>query len=990
VVFEKKQLSKVLAIALMVACAVAFMPLLSGQAFAASKKVTGVKAKVSGTTATVTWTKFKGATKYKVKPTGAKKQTVNVTKTKKAFKNLPVGNYKVKVKAIKGKKSSWSKWVKFKVAAPAAKVEISGDAKVGRTLTAAVYDKNGKEITSGITYQWYRTGDISGGDNPIANATTSTYTPVEVDLGKALYVKVKVRGKTLKSTETEEVTEADYGFKIANRNAYHSAPVVNDRMHLVALLNADGTEYADVYDFYEALVAVKDDEGRITGYRVGDLDFSIQWYADGKAINGAKWVNYRVVDEDFGKTLTAELTWKNSDGTVVTRTYTTEPTEAVVNGVLPTAGIIVNTAGDRVATAIEGETLAVQFTKPDNAADPDAKYQWYRDGDGVNAAISGATAATYTVKKADEGCSLYAKVTTSDDVKFTARGVSVKADISSAVVAVSKTSTTTPGDYDSFHVDSVKINDKDVATSNYKLNWYKDEVKAENQLFAYPGHAAHHATLDEGNWYDKDGNAISVVGHKLIAVAVGKGDYTKQAASEPTAMMTQLVACPESDGIFVAGTDTRVGHIGEFIPGRTILSASVIPDDAEIGYQWYKKIGTSDFVPITGATAADYIPATADAGTWNAETQQYDNPPVAAYMVEVVTNGGYRAITGPRAVSEYPETGDDPISWHHDEGTAVAEVSSLTLSNTTPQVGDTLSVKSNLKTADSSLIFTWTLKDANNQVVGDPQEGSTYTVLAPAKKNYTISVVAESPDGKFNVTAEPATAKVQGTYTVSLESSATKKDASDVVTFDGVQNPKLGNRPADVLTASAADNRRPVVGVTYTWYADNEVVGSGETLTLDNIDYYGKTISVVATGGVGQDETGYAGATATASTGKVGAKVTFAVYSNRSEGPLDPAKSVIGNFDSLYAEVGVLIPYHGDFYLEELPGTSGVTYTWDITGGDGEKYTVAGDELTMKERYVGGSVTVTAAGEGLDPGEESLTQTFDLAVVDPRDNHGWN
>jgi hypothetical protein len=139
VVFEKKQLSKVLAIALMVACAVAFMPLLNGQAFAAAKKpakVKGVKAaQVTDTmNVKVTWKKAKNAKKYQVK-VGSK--TYTTKKKTYTVKNLAEGTYKVKVRGVNGKKKGkWSatKTVEVKQVTPPqpiGKLEMTGFVQSG-------------------------------------------------------------------------------------------------------------------------------------------------------------------------------------------------------------------------------------------------------------------------------------------------------------------------------------------------------------------------------------------------------------------------------------------------------------------------------------------------------------------------------------------------------------------------------------------------------------------------------------------------------------------------------------------------------------------------------------------------------------------------------------------------------------------------------------------------------------------------------------------
>jgi hypothetical protein len=865
-------------------------------------------------------------------------------------------------------------------------------------------------ITEGVTYQWYRSGDNHGGDNAIAGATTSSYTLVEADKYSTLYVIAKAGGKEAKSEETGLVTEADYGFMIVNKNVYHTAPVVGDTLFAAAMDNADGSEYT--------ILDAKNYE---------DLPDSFQWYADGEAIHGATHHRYHVVDEDLGKTLYVEMVWNNPDGTIVERYAVTEPTEAVVEGILPTEGTIVGMTTPAVeegdnAYAVVGDTLEVQFTKPDNAADPDAKYEWKRN----NAPISGATTATYTVKEADEDAYISVEVTTSDNrtngkgLTIDPSSVAVVKDISGAVVTVKKTKAektvtqeeSPAGRNDTFTVTSVKLG-KDELLDNVPsacdLNWYRDEVKAENLLCNRAGNPIEDDSIVYPFAFNEDGDRVSLIGHKLIAVAVGdpEGFYTGQASSAQTEMMTQVVA---PVAVTAIGKDVRSDGVaegvrGDFIPERTILSAWVYRPNAEIGYQWYKQInGEEDYVAIEGATDATYIPPAGDAGTKDNDYEDF----VVSYKVKVVNNGGYRAIDAPYDEAVYSGN----IKWHSAEsGTAVARVNAIGVDNETPQAGDTLTASSNLKTADdaNALTYTWHLmkpkveepKDRDDFEEVETKDGKTYPVPTTAKKGYMVVTTVTSNSDKFVVRDNmmPAFATVQGTYEVSLESNATEKDASDTVIYDGVANPKLGYDPekgqVDTLHAVVKDgttvlnkydpeteNENYVKGIKYTWYADDEVVQSGyglyySSLELDEIEFYDKTITVKA-----EDGTDYVGATGTSSpTGKVGARVQLTVKKN-GEPIVNPAAEVIDNNDTLVAKVGVLLTPDAE-ELVALGDEEGVTYTWEITAGDGQQYTVTGDTLKMKERYLGGAVTITATSEGLDPGEEgSLTQTFDLAVQD--------
>ncbi|MCP6768922.1 immunoglobulin domain-containing protein, partial [Klebsiella pneumoniae] len=61
------------------------------------------------------------------------------------------------------------------------KISISGEAKVGQTLTAAVSDDDG--VPANVQYQWLRDGQ------PIANQTGNTYTLTRDDAGHKITVR---------------------------------------------------------------------------------------------------------------------------------------------------------------------------------------------------------------------------------------------------------------------------------------------------------------------------------------------------------------------------------------------------------------------------------------------------------------------------------------------------------------------------------------------------------------------------------------------------------------------------------------------------------------------------------------------------------------------------------------------------------------------------------------------------------------------------------
>ena len=129
----RKHYYRILACVIACVCAVAFMPGMDGQSYAAAKKpakVTGVtltKTKSSGDcTVKVKWTKVKkNVKKYQVKITNGKTkkntfQKVSKKKRTTTFKAKAGITYTVRVRALNGtKKGKWSAAKRIKIKAPA-------------------------------------------------------------------------------------------------------------------------------------------------------------------------------------------------------------------------------------------------------------------------------------------------------------------------------------------------------------------------------------------------------------------------------------------------------------------------------------------------------------------------------------------------------------------------------------------------------------------------------------------------------------------------------------------------------------------------------------------------------------------------------------------------------------------------------------------------------------------------------------------------------
>jgi hypothetical protein len=254
---------------------------------------------------------------------------------------------------------------------------ITGTATEDQTLTAVVTDEDGLGT---ISYQWKRAGAV------ISGATASTHTLTQADVGKAITVAVSY---TDALGTAESVTSAATA-AVANVN---DAPV----------LAITGTATED-----QTLTAVVTDED-------GLGTISYQWKRAGAEISGATASTHTLTQADVGKAITVTASYTDALGT--DESVTSSATAAVAN--VNDAPVLAITG-----TATEDQTLTTVVNDEDGLGT--ISYQWKRAG----AAISGATANSYTLTQADVGSAITVTVSYTD-VQGTAESVT-----SSATAAV--------------------------------------------------------------------------------------------------------------------------------------------------------------------------------------------------------------------------------------------------------------------------------------------------------------------------------------------------------------------------------------------------------------------------------------------------------------------------------------------------------------------------------------------------------------------------
>ena len=452
---------------------------------------------------------------------------------------------------------------------PGGSVTITGTATQGEELTAntsAITDADGLGTFS---YQWKRTDD--GTTTDISSATASTYTLVQADVGAKITVKVSWtdRGGTAESL-TSDATSA-----VAN---------VNDAAGGSVTIDGTATQGEELT---ANTSAVTDDDGLGT--------FSYQWKRtdDGTTadISGATASTYTLVQADVGAKISVKVSWTDLGGTA--ETLTSDATAAVANANDAPGGSVTITG-----TATQGQQLTANTSAITDADGLGAfSYQWKRTNDGTTAAISGATASTYTLAQADVGATITVTVSWTD---LGGTAESLTSDATSAVANVNEapggsvtiTGTATQGQ--TLTADTSAVTDTD-GLGTFSYEWKRTSDGTDT---AISGATASTYTLVQAD-----------VGAKIFVKVswTDLGGTAESLTSDATAAVANANDAPDGS-VTIDGTATQ----GEELTANT--SAVTDADGlSAFSYQW-KRTDDGTTTAISGATASTYTLVQADVG----------------------------------------------------------------------------------------------------------------------------------------------------------------------------------------------------------------------------------------------------------------------------------------------------------------------------------------------------------------------------------------
>ena len=254
---------------------------------------------------------------------------------------------------------------------PTGTATISGTATQNQTLTASntLADTDGLGT---ISYQWF------SDDKVISNATQTTYTLTQSDVGKKITVKASY---TDNAGTAESIISAT------------TAAVTNINDAPTGSVKIDGqTKQNQVLAISNTLV---DTDG------LGTITY--QWQSNNKDIANATQVTYKLTQADVGNVITVNANYTDAQGTKESVTSSATAKIENVND-SPTGNVSIS------GLAAQGQTLASVSTLADIDGMGALKYQWLGNG----TAISGATKSTYVLAAADIGKTVSVKVSYTD------------------------------------------------------------------------------------------------------------------------------------------------------------------------------------------------------------------------------------------------------------------------------------------------------------------------------------------------------------------------------------------------------------------------------------------------------------------------------------------------------------------------------------------------------------------------------------------------
>ena len=260
---------------------------------------------------------------------------------------------------------------------------ISGTVQVDETLTA---DTSGIDRRRRADQRFLQL-PVAGRRRDIQDATGSTYTLTDDDVGKAISVRATFTDNA--GNEESLTSEATAEVEARPNSPATGAPTISGTVRAGETLTADTS-------------GITDADG------LTNVSYSYQWLAEDADIAGETASTYTLSDDDVGKAISVRATFTDNAGNE--ESLTSEATaEVTARPNSPATG-----APAISGTAQVGETLTADtsgITDADGLTNVSFSYQWLAD----DADIQDATGSTYTLTDDDVGKAISVRVTFTDN-----------------------------------------------------------------------------------------------------------------------------------------------------------------------------------------------------------------------------------------------------------------------------------------------------------------------------------------------------------------------------------------------------------------------------------------------------------------------------------------------------------------------------------------------------------------------------------------------
>ena len=452
---------------------------------------------------------------------------------------------------------------------PIGKPVILGILEVGQTLSAdvsGISDQNGM-TTATFSYKWVNFyGPVKDGEE---------YTLVDLDAGRCgCWLKVIY---TDDAGHEERVYSEPIGVAPRPNSPATGAPTITGTARVGETLTANTSGIADT-------------DG------LGGATFSYQWIAnDGTPdtdITDATDSTYTLIAADQGKYIRVRVSFADDKANQ----------ESIVS--VMTAAVAAQSSPAINGTAQVGETLTVDtYGMASGRVRAAYSYQWVANDGTSDTDITGATNSTYTLVPDDEGKTIKAQVTFTNDAgneeTRTSPATAAVADRPNSPASGAAVITGTAQVGETLTADTSGIADADgLSNVTYSYQWVANDGTSDTDI---PGATDSSYTLvaaDEG---------------KTIKVRVSftdDADNGETLTSAATAAVDAASNSPATGAPAITGT----AQVGETLTADTSAIADADGlDNVSYGYQWIRNDGGTD-TDIQNATGSSYTLVAPDEG----------------------------------------------------------------------------------------------------------------------------------------------------------------------------------------------------------------------------------------------------------------------------------------------------------------------------------------------------------------------------------------